>query len=238
MKIDSYLSLGLIFLALAFFLKLLFPFDVYILKSFNLAMFSELFFKFFTEIGNGLICLAVIVPVLSYASHKSSLNSVKIQTLVFTCIAVGVIVKVVKELTFMFAFRPAYYKFSDVSFLEPVFFYSSFPSGHAATILSLISVWIFLAFKRIEFRFKGLIIFSLLFFALLVSLSRVVVAAHWLSDILGSIALAFFMLKIIQLKVFKNLLFESKFAKNFSFFLIGLSWLYLITTGSLYLNEY
>jgi len=138
----------------------------------------------------------------------------------------------------MFAFRPAYYKFSDVFFLEPVFFYSSFPSGHAATILSLFSVWIFLAFKRIEFRFKGLIIFSLLFFALLVSLSRVVVAAHWLSDILGSIALAFFMLKIIQLKVFKNLLFESKFAKNFSFFLIGLSWLYLITTGSLYLNEY
>ena len=95
-----------------------------------------------------------------------------------------------------------------------------------------------MAFKGIEFRFKGLIIFSLLFFALLVSLSRVVVAAHWLSDILGSIALAFFMLKIIQLKVFKNLLFESKFAKNFSFFLIGLSWLYLITTGSLYLNEY
>ena len=65
MKIDSYLSLGLIFLALAFFLKLLFPFDVYILKSFNSAMFSELFFKNFTEIGNGLICLAVIVPVLS-----------------------------------------------------------------------------------------------------------------------------------------------------------------------------
>ena len=104
----------------------------------------------------------------------------------------------------------------------------------AATIFSLIFVWIFLAFKNVEFRFKGLIIFSLLFFGLLVSLSRVVVAAHWLSDILGSIALALFMLKIIQLKFLKNLLYESESAKYFSFFLIGLSWLYLITIGSLY----
>ena len=130
--------------------------------------------------------------------------------------------------------RPAYYKFTDVTFLEPIFLYSSFPSGHAATILSLFFVWIFLAFNKKEFRFKALAIFSLLSFALLVSLSRVVVAAHWLSDVLGSIAVAFFMLKIIQLKVFKNLLYESKFANYFSFFLIGLSWLYLLTTGTLY----
>ena len=35
-------------------------------------------------------------------------------------------------------------------------------------------------------------------------------------------------------RIKENLLFESKFAKNFSFFLIGLSWLYLITIGTLY----
>tara|TARA_B100000886_G_scaffold133091_1_gene89791 strand:+ start:2082 stop:2786 length:705 start_codon:yes stop_codon:yes gene_type:complete len=234
MKMDSYTFLGSAFLTLSLLLKLMAPLDVYILKSLNSLMFSEFFFSCFTEIGNGLICLAVIAPILSYVSHKSNLNSIKIQTLVFTCVGTGLIVKVVKELTSVFALRPAYFKFSDVTFLEPIFLYSSFPSGHAATISSLFFVWIFLAFKKIEFRFKALVIFSLLSFALLVSLSRVVVAAHWLSDVLGSIALAFFMLKIIQLKVFKNLLHESKFAKYFAFFLIGLSWLYLLTTGTFY----
>ena len=234
MKIDYFTLVGLAFLALALLLKLMIPLDIYLLKFFNSAMFSKFFFKYFTEIGNGLICLAIIVPILSYASKNSNLNSVKTQTLVFTCIGVGIIVKLVKELTFDYALRPAYYEFSDVIFLEPVFLYSSFPSGHAATIFSLIFVWIFLAFKNVEFRFRGLIIFSLLFFGLLVSLSRVVVAAHWLSDIFGSIALALFMLKIIQLKFLKNLLYESESAKYFSFFLIGLSWLYLVTMGSLY----
>lgn len=230
MKINTYTLLGLVFLALAMLLKFLVALDIYLLKFFNSFLFSEIFFSYFTEIGNGLICIAIIVPVLSFASNKSNLKTVKPQTLVFTCIGVGVIVKVVKELTSAFALRPAYYEFSDIIVLEPVFLYSSFPSGHAATIFSLIFVWIFLAFKKIEFRLKTLVIFSLILFALLVSLSRVVIAAHWVSDILGSIALAFFMLKIIQLKVFTNLLYESKFAKNFSFFLIGLSWLYLITT--------
>ena len=224
MKMNSYIFLGSAFLVLSLFLKLITPLDIYLLKFLNSLMFSEFFFSYFTEIGNGLICLAVIAPILSYVSHKSNLNSIKIQTLVFTCIGVGLIVKVVKELTSVFAMRPAYYKFTDVTFIEPIFLYSSFPSGHAATILSLSFVWVFLAFE----------IYLLISFALLVSLSRVIVAAHWLSDVLGSIALAFFMLKITQLKVFKNLLHESKFAKYFSFFLIGLSWLYLLTIGTLY----
>ena len=234
MKTDSYIFLGSAFLVLSLFLKLMTPLDICILKFLNSLMFSEFFFSYFTEIGNGLICLAIIAPILSYVSHKSNLNSVKIQTLVFTCIGAGLIVKVVKELTSVFAVRPAYYKFTDVTFIEPIFLYSSFPSGHAATILSLSFVWVFLAFEKIEFRFKALAIYLFLSFALLVSLSRVIVAAHWLSDVLGSIALAFFMLKITQLKVFKNLLHESKFAKYFSFFLIGLSWLYLLTIGTLY----
>ena len=231
MKIDSYTLLGLVFLALAILLKFSVALDTYLLKFFNSLMFSEIFFSYFTEIGNGFICLAIIVPIFSYSSNKLNLNSIKTQTLVFTCIGVGVIVKVVKELTSAVALRPAYYEFSDITFLDPVFLYSSFPSGHAATIFSLIFVWIFLAFNKIEFRFKTLLIFSLILFALLVSLSRVIIGAHWLSDILGSISLAFFMIKIIQLKVLKNLLYESKLAKNFSFFLIGLSWLYLITTA-------
>ena len=47
-------------------------------------MIDKTFFSYFTEIGNGLICLAIIVPILSYIL-KTPLNSVKVQTLVFTC---------------------------------------------------------------------------------------------------------------------------------------------------------
>ena len=234
MNVNLYTLFGSIFLATALLLKSVISLDIYFLKFFNSLMFSESFFTYFTEIGNGFICLAIVVPILTYVSHKSKLNNVKTQTLVFTCISVGLIVKVAKEITSVFAMRPGYYEFTDIVLLEPVLLYSSFPSGHAATILSLIFVWVSLAFKKIDFRFKELAIFLLLLIALLVSLSRVVVAAHWLSDIFGSIALAFFMLNIIQFKVFKKLLYESRFAQIFSFFLIALSWLYLITVRSLY----
>ena len=196
MNVNLYTLFGSIFLVTALLLKSLISLDIYILKFFNSLMFSESFFTYFTEIGNGLICLAIVVPILTYVSHKSNLNNVKIQTLVFTCIGVGLIVIVVKEITSVFAMRPGYYEFTDIVLLEPVFLYSSFPSGHAATILSLIFVWVTLAFKKIDFRFKELTIFILVLIALLVSLSRVVVAAHWLSDIFGSIAIAFFMLNL------------------------------------------
>tara|TARA_Y100000992_G_scaffold282765_1_gene231537 strand:+ start:74 stop:316 length:243 start_codon:yes stop_codon:yes gene_type:complete len=77
-------------------------------------------------------------------------------------------------------------------------------------------------------------IVSLLLFALLVSLSRVVVAAHWLSDVLGSIAIAFMSLNAIKIKFFQNILFESTIAKNSSLFLISSAWAYIIFTGSVY----
>ena len=78
----------------------------------------------------------------------------------------------------------------------------------------------------------------LLLFALLVSLSRVVVAAHWLSDVLGSIAIAFLALNAINEKVFRNILYESKVAKFSSFFLIGIAWAYIILTGTIYEYEF
>ena len=55
----------------------------------------------------------------------------------------------------------------------------------------------------------------ILIFALMVSLSRVMLSAHWLSDVLGSIAIAFVALNAINEKVFKNILFESRSCKIF-----------------------
>ena len=234
MKVNPYILLSLIFLALSLTMKSIPQLDIQLLKFFNTLMFNKTFFSYFTEIGNGLVCLAITVPLLSIVSYKTQLNNVKVQTLVFVGLGVGLIVKALKELTSLFAVRPGFYEFEDVAYLEPVYLYSSFPSGHAATIFSLFFVWVSLAFRNTKISHANLIITVLLIFALLVSLSRVIVAAHWLSDVLGSIALAFAALNAIRFKVFKNILFESKVAKFSSFFLIGAAWTYIISTGSIY----
>ena len=234
MKVNPYILLSLIFLALSLTMKSIPQLDIQVLKFFNTLMFNKTFFSYFTEIGNGLVCLAITVPLLSIVSSKTQLNNVKVQTLVFVGLGVGLIVKSLKELTSLFAVRPGFYEFEDVTYLEPVYLYSSFPSGHAATIFSLFFVWVSLAFRNTKISHANLIITVLLIFALLVSLSRVIVAAHWLSDVLGSIALGFVALNAIRFKVFKNILFESKVAKFSSFFLIGAAWTYIISTGSIY----
>ena len=234
MKVNPYILLSLIFLALSLTMKSIPQLDIQVLKFFNTLMFNKTFFSYFTEIGNGLVCLAITVPLLSIVSSKTQLNNEKVQTLVFVGLGVGLIVKSLKELTSLFAVRPGFYEFEDVTYLEPVYLYSSFPSGHAATIFSLFFVWVSLAFRNTKISHANLIITILLIFALLASLSRVIVAAHWLSDVLGSIALAFVALNAIRFKVFKNILFESKVAKFSSFFLIGAAWTYIISTGSIY----
>jgi membrane-associated phospholipid phosphatase len=233
MTINNYSLLSLIFFALALLVKSVPAIDVVSLKILNSLMFNEIFFSYFTEIGNGLICLALIIPLLSFLSFKSNLNNVKVQTLVMAGLVVGIIVKTLKEFA-SFSVRPGFYKFEDINYLEPIFSYSSFPSGHAATILGISLVWISLATKHINTKFSIAVASIVLVLALSVSLSRIVIGAHWLSDILGSIAVAFLILNIIELEAMKEILFTNNLSKYISYFLIGISWLYIISQGTVY----
>ena len=233
MTINNYSLLSLIFFALALLLKSVPAFDIWLLKALNSLMFSEVFFSYFTELGNGLICLAIVIPALSFLSFKTELNNVKVQTLVMVGLLVGLVVKVLKELA-SFSLRPGFYKYEDVNYLEPIFSYNSFPSGHAATILGISLVWISQATKNKTTNYSLAIVSVLLSLAILISLSRVIIGAHWLSDILGSIAIAFLILNIIELKVLKKILFTSNLSKYISYFLIGISWLYIISQGTVY----
>lgn len=233
MTINNYSLLSLIFFALALLVKSVPAIDIGSLKILNSLMFNESFFSYFTEIGNGLICLAILIPLLSLISHKTNLNNVKVQTLVMVGIGVGLIVKTLKELA-SFSVRPGYYKFEDINYLEPIFSYNSFPSGHAATILSISLAWISLATKKINTKYSLVMVSILLTLALTVSLSRVIIGAHWLSDILGSIAIAFLVLNIIELKVMEKILFTSNLSKYISFLLIGMAWIYIISQGTVY----
>ena len=233
MTINTYSLLSLIFFALALLVKSVPAIDIGSLKILNSLMFNEIFFLYFTELGNGLICLAILIPLLSFISHKTNLNNVKVQTLVMVGIGVGLIVKTLKELA-SFSVRPGYYKFEDINYLEPIFSYNSFPSGHAATILSISLAWISLATKKINTKYSMVMVSIILTLALSVSLSRVIIGAHWLSDILGSIAIAFLVLNIIELKVMEKILFISNLSKYISFLLIGMAWIYIISQGTVY----
>lgn len=233
MTINNYSLLSLIFFALALLVKSVPAIDIGSLKILNSLMFNEIFFSYFTELGNGLICLAILIPLLSLISHKTNLNNVKVQTLVMVGTGVGFIVKVLKELA-SFSVRPGYYKFEDINYLEPIFSYNSFPSGHAATILSISLAWISLATKKINTKYSLLMVSIILALALSVSLSRVIIGAHWLSDILGSIAIAFLALNIIELKVMEKILFTSNLSKYISFLLVGMAWIYIISQGTVY----
>ena len=233
MAINNYSLLSLIFFALALLVKSVPDIDVVSLKILNTLMFNEVFFSYFTELGNGLICLAIIIPVLSLLSFKTKLNNVKIQTLVIVGLLIGLIVKTLKELA-SFSVRPGFYKFEDIDYLEPIFSYSSFPSGHAATILGISLVWISLATKNINTKYSLIVVSILLALALSVSISRIIIGAHWLSDVLGSIAIAFLMLNVVELKVMQRILFTSNLSKYISFSLIGMAWLYIISQGTVY----
>ena len=233
MAINNYSLLSLIFFALALLVKSVPDIDVVSLKILNTLMFNEVFFSYFTELGNGLICLAIIIPVLSLLSFKTKLNNVKIQTLVMVGLLIGLIVKTLKELA-SFSVRPGFYKFEDIDYLEPIFSYSSFPSGHAATILGISLVWISLATKNINTKYSLIVVSILLALALSVSVSRIIIGAHWLSDVLGSIAIAFLMLNVVELKVMQRILFTSNLSKYISFSLIGMAWLYIISQGTVY----
>jgi membrane-associated phospholipid phosphatase len=233
MTINNYSILSLIFFALALLVKSVPAIDIGSLKILNSLMFNEIFFSYFTELGNGLVCLAIVIPLLSLISYKTNLNNVKVQTLVMVGTGVGFIVKVLKELA-SFSVRPGYYKFEDINYLEPIFSYNSFPSGHAATILSISLAWISLAVKKINTKYSLLMVSIILALALSVSLSRVIIGAHWLSDIMGSIAIAFLALNIIELKVMEKILFTSNLSKYISFLLVGMAWIYIISQGTVY----
>jgi membrane-associated phospholipid phosphatase len=233
MTINNYSILSLIFFALALLVKSVPAIDIGSLKILNSLMFNEIFFSYFTELGNGLVCLAIVIPLLSLISYKTNLNNVKVQTLVMVGTGVGFIVKFLKELA-SFSVRPGYYKFEDINYLEPIFSYNSFPSGHAATILSISLAWISLATKKINTKYSLLMVSIILALALSVSLSRVIIGAHWLSDIMGSIAIAFLALNIIELKVMEKILFTSNLSKYISFLLVGMAWIYIISQGTVY----
>jgi undecaprenyl-diphosphatase len=178
----------LLALTIALVLLKLFPaLDLYALKSLNKLFFDERTFAVITDIGNAFFITAFIIPALIfYSNFNSKINAVSASILVIPSLVFGLFIQLVKNL--VNAPRPAGVSDININFLEPVFQSNSFPSGHTASIFIVCLIWLKVALTKT--RGYQIHYFVIVVFALVVSLTRVIVGAHWLSDVLASILFA------------------------------------------------
>lgn len=80
----------------------------------------------------------------------------------------------------------------------------SFPSGHATMATAMSAALYFILIKRIRFlALKVLILFACILWPLMISVSRVYLDVHWLSDVIAGLGLGLFWVTLIVL--FKKL---------------------------------
>ena len=214
--------LGIIIFCSSLVLKLFTDLESKIVIFFNQFLFDLTLFSFLTEIGNGFFATAILVPCLTILSSQLKINYVPVQLLIVPALCIGLDVQFLK---YILSFeRPASILADQIIFLEPIFIAGSFPSGHAATVLSVILIWLSFALKDLKSK-KHKVIFSFfVLIALSVALTRVIIGAHWFSDILGSLALVLMAIAIFNINFVKTFIVNSISLKYFSFALIGLSW--------------
>ena len=168
-------------------LKLFPALDLYALKSLNKLFFDEQTYAVITDMGNAFFITAFIIPALIvYSNFNSKINSVSASILVIPSLVFGLFIQLVKNL--VNAPRPSGVGDININFLEPVFQSNSFPSGHTASIFIVCLIWLKVALTNT--RGYQIHYFVIVLFALVVSLTRVIVGAHWLSDVLASILFA------------------------------------------------
>jgi membrane-associated phospholipid phosphatase len=140
-----------------------------------------------TDMGNAFFITAFIIPALIiYSNFNSKINSVSASILVIPSLVFGLFIQLVKNL--VNAPRPAGVGDININFLDPVFQSNSFPSGHTASIFIVCLIWLKVALTNTKgFQMHY---FVIVLCALVVSLTRVIVGAHWLSDVLASILFA------------------------------------------------
>jgi membrane-associated phospholipid phosphatase len=149
--------------------------ELFLFFNSHFSSFSDFFFKYWTNAGDGLFSIAIAVILVLFVSYKKGL-----------IVAVGYAVsslsaQLLKRVFFPDALRPkAYFDGKSVSlhFTEgvEVFSYNSFPSGHSATAFALFCTLCFIIDKKhLEWLWLAM--------ALLVAYSRMYLAEHFFEDI-------------------------------------------------------
>ena len=173
-------------------------------------IYLKKFFINITQLGDSLwfFIISILGFLTSYFLFKSKIKSKFIQNLknfflflFTTTLLTGVLTQLIKHI--IGRPRPNYSSESSSFGFEFFSFESSlhsFPSGHTSTIFAAA-----LALSMLTPKIK----IYYIFFALIVGLSRVIVGAHFFSDIVGGIIIAFIGIKLTLL-IFKKFNIESK----------------------------
>ena len=168
------------------------------------------FFINITEIGDSLwiFVISIVGFFISYFLFKSKIKNNFIRNLknfflflFTTTLLTGALTQLLKHI--IGRPRPNHSSENDLFAFEFFTFESSFhsfPSGHTSTIF-VVAFALSMLTPKIKIYY--------IFFALLVGLSRVIVGAHFLTDVMGGIVIAFIGIKLTLL-IFKNLKIETK----------------------------
>ena len=208
--------LVLIFLTLSIFIS--YTLDLWFYSYFielsenNTGAFLKEFFKEITRVGKSswYLTISVIGFILLYVNTKFKLVETKTDdkftkffvSSFFYILAVGIITQIAKHI--IGRPRPNYTNFENVfdfKFFSVESSFHSFPSGHSSTIFIVCFILV-VTFPKLKYFFY--------FLASIVALSRVVVGAHFFTDIVAGAILALLFFKIL------NNLIEKKYS-NYKF---------------------
>lgn len=136
--------------------------------------FQDLFFKYWTHLGDGLVFVALIIFFISIRKYRA------IKMIVFAIISQTIVIQGLKRVIFSGVVRPKLF-FENFSELHQVagvdiHSYGSFPSGHTATAFT-IAVLLALIIRN------NYITVLLMVAAILVGISRVYLLQHFFIDI-------------------------------------------------------
>ena len=230
-------------LLLGVFISSIFNFNSYNLKNEYGIIFNSPYLKDFfiniTEIGNSFWFFLISFIVYFFCIFLEKLNTntnikrIKKGSLFFftSLLVTGVLTQIIKHI--IGRPRPNYFEEMDligVNFFSFESAFHSFPSGHTSTIF-IVALFLSIITPKIKYFYY--------FFALIVGLSRVIVGAHYFTDVLAGIVVAFIGLKLTfyffnKFKSTKNISNSLKTSSNIIFlslvvFLISIIFL---TVGS------
>ena len=165
------------------------------------------FFKKITELGNSFWYFALFIlslPLLFFLNKLKSINGDNYQFVKNFCLSgiiylstTGIVTQIIKHV--VGRIRPNYINSVDgfgFDFFSTNSNFHSFPSGHASTIF-IISLLLGSLLPKIRYFLYGV--------AIIIAISRVVVGAHFATDIVAGILVAIIVFKIL------NIFFQKKY---------------------------
>ena len=143
-----------------------------IVNQYN-SSFQDIFFKYFTNVGDGLFAVLIILILLFIV--KIRIFFIGLSTFLLS----GMVCQLMKKIIFADQLRPSkYFSPDQLHYVEGVILHSSnsFPSGHSTTAFA---IFLFLAFVFKNKHYQ--IIFAVI--ACLTAYSRVYLSQHFFADV-------------------------------------------------------